>query len=123
MAQMTGILTLKLDSQVFETESGSIEVDFGGEVQKTKPSPSTGRTNRYSELMIGKVTVTLHHTKACDVEFLRNFKDGEVVIECKDTKKQWQSKMSLAESCKLQDQGRGMPLVLEGDPFTQTKEG
>jgi hypothetical protein len=98
-----------------------MEVEFGGEVFKSKPSPSTNEVNTYSEFAMGKVTVTLHHTKATDVEFLRRFREGEVVLECRETGKQWQSTMSISESCKLQDNGRGMPLVLEGGAFIQTK--
>ncbi len=124
MASMTGILILKLDSQVFETEEGSIELDLGGEVYESKVSPATGRVNNFSKLMPGRATATIHNTKECDVEFLRRFRAGEVVAECRDTGKQWQmNNASIGESVKLQDNGRGMPLVLVGDPWIQTKSG
>lgn len=121
MAAMTGTLILKLQSQVFETMEGSIEVEFGGEVFESVPSPATSTSNTFSKFVQGRITTTLQHTKATDVEFLRRFREGEVVLVCKETKREWQSTMSIAESLKLQDNGRGMPLVLVGTPFTMTK--
>lgn len=124
MAAMTGILILKLDSQVFETEEGSIEVVFGGEVFESKVSPATGGVNNFRKLVGGEVSATLHNTKATDIEFLRHFREGEVVLVDKDTRKEWQmTNASIAEALKLQDNGRGMPLKLVGNPFTQTKAG
>lgn len=121
MAAMTGTITLKLNSGVFETEEGSIEVEFGGEVFESKVSPATNTVNNFSKMTMGKVSCTLHHTKATDVEFIRSFREGEVVLNCKETGKQWSSTMSIAEGVKLQDNGRGMPIVLNGTRFKQTK--
>lgn len=120
MAAMTGTLLLKMESQLFETEQGSIEIELGGEVVKGKPSPATGGVNTYTEMTLGRATQTLHATKKTDIEFLRRFRESEVVFTCRDTGKQWQSIMSTSESVKLQDNGRGIPLVLEGTPFIQT---
>lgn len=123
MAKMTGIVIIKLDSKVIETEPGSVEIDFGGKVKKAKPSPATDSVNYYSEFMPGKLTLTGHHTKNIDVEELRNLDEIEVVFKCTDTKREWSSLMCLAESIKLQDQGRGMPLSFEGNAFKQTSNG
>jgi hypothetical protein len=123
MAKMTGIVIIKLDSKVIETEPGSVEIDFGGEVSKTKPSPATKRANYYSEFMPGKLTCTAHHTTDLDIEEMRKKGEMEVVFRCKDTKREWSSMMCLAESIKLQDQGRGMPLSFEGNEFVQTSAG
>ena len=122
MANMTGTLILKLDSQVFETEEGSIEIDFGGAVFEGKMAPATGAYNDFEKTMPGSVSATLHHTTVVDVEFLRRFRGGEVVISCRDTKKQWQMNgASISEPLKLQDNGRGMPIKLMGQPIVQTK--
>lgn len=122
MAAMTGTLIFKLDSQTYETEEGSVDVEFGGPVYEGKIAPSTGRYNDFEKTTPGKISATLHHTKEVDVEFLRRFRDGEVVIECKDTKKQWQMNgASISESLKLQDNGRGMPITVMGAPLVQTK--
>lgn len=122
MANMTGTLILKLGSQVFETEEGSLEVEFGGAVFEGKIAPATGAFNTFEKTIPGSISATLHHTKVTDVEFLRRFRDGEAVLQCKDTKKQWQmNDACIAETVKLQDNGRGMPIKLMGTPLVQTK--
>ena len=122
MAAMTGTLILKLDSQTMETEEGSVEAELGGPVFEGKVSPATGEYNDFEKTVPGVLTAVLHHTKATDVEFLRRFRGGEVVFECRDTKKAWQmSDASIAEGLKLQDAGRGMPVKFMGKPFVQTK--
>lgn len=122
MAAMTGTLILKLDSQTYETEEGSLDVEFGGDVYEGKMAPATGAYNDFAKTLPGSVSATLHATKAADIEFLRKFRGGEVVVSCKDTKKQWQmNNASISESLKLQDNGRGMPIKLMGQPLVQTK--
>ena len=122
MAKMTGTLILKLDSQVFETEEGSVEFELGGAVFEGKIAPATGAYNDFEKTVPGSCSATLHATKDVDVEFLRKFRGGEVVMTCKDTKKQWQMNgASISESLKLQDNGRGIPIKLMGQPWVQTK--
>lgn len=123
MAKMTGIVIIKWNSQVIETEPGSVEIDLGGKVNKAKPSPSTDSVNYYSEYMPGKLTLTSHHTRNLDVESIRAADEVEIVFRCSDTRREWASNMCLAESIKLQDQGRGMPLSFEGNAFKLTSAG
>lgn len=122
MANMTGTLIFKLDSQVFETEEGSVEFELGGDVFEGKMAPATGAYNTFAKTVPGSASATLHATKAVDIEFLRRFRGGEVVMTCKDTKKQWQmNDASISETLKLQDNGRGIPIKLMGKPWVQTK--
>lgn len=122
MAKITGTLILKLDSQVYETEEGSIEMVMGGPVFEGKMAPSTGAYNTFEKTVPGEVSATLHATKEADLEFLRRFRGGEAVLSCRDTGKQWQmNDACISESLKLQDNGRGIPLKLMGKPWVQTK--
>ena len=119
MAQVTGIMTVKVDGRVMRTKENSAKLSTGG--KERTPIAGSGRIHGYSEKVVpAELEVTLIHMADTDVKLINSYVDVTVDVEC-DTGVIWQMNHAFTTApCQLSEGEGELSLNMASEPATQT---
>ena len=117
MAKVAGVVKIRLNGVDYGTKQGA-SLELGGET-KTSQFASGQRSGSSSDPTASKITLTVEVRGDTDLEALRNFEGiAEFIM---DTGQEYSAGNSeVMEPPKINDNGGGADLSIEGDPAVPT---